>query len=111
VKRDPTLLQLTKTGPRLNTLASYAFRFLLTLTLASFGLLYKMPPRNSSSDSMFSLVFNIMIGLTGILLVLDWVTKKDPSRKFSKLVDTVLGIGLLLAIGAMVIYSLSMGTI
>jgi hypothetical protein len=40
-----------------------------------------------------------------IALTPDW----GPSRRFSKLIDTVLGIGWVLVIGAMFIYSLGMG--
>ena len=47
---------------------------------------------NRRSDAKHFLVLDVMIGLTCVFLVLDWATQKDPSRKFSKLVDTVLGI-------------------
>ena len=97
--------------PKLNTILSYAFRSLAILTLASLGLLSKTRPRNPSSDAKHFLVLDVMIGLTGVFLVLDWATRKDPSRRFSKLVDTVLGVAWLLVIGAMFIYSLSMGTL
>jgi hypothetical protein len=97
--------------PRLNTFVSYAFRSLAILTLASLGFLSKMRPGNPSSDAKHFVVLDVMIGLTCVFLVLDWATRKDPSRRFSKLVDTVLGIGWLLVIGAMIVYSLSMGTL
>jgi hypothetical protein len=96
---------------KFNTSVSYAFRSLAILTLAGLGLLSKMRPGNPSSDATHFLVLNFMIGLTCVFLVLDWATQKDPSRRFSKLVDTVLGIGWLLVIGATFTYSLSMGTL
>jgi|SRR5580700_2132188 hypothetical protein len=97
--------------PMLNTLASYSFRCLSILSVVSFGLLSKMRPGNPSSDAKHFLALDVVIGLTCVSLVLDWATRKDPSRKLSKLIDTVLGIAWVLLIGAMIIYSLSMGTL
>jgi hypothetical protein len=79
--------------------------------VVSLGLLSKMRPGNPSADAKHFLVLNVMIGLTCISLVLDWATRKDPSRRRSKLIDTVLGVAWILLIGAMIFYSLSMGTL
>jgi hypothetical protein len=44
-----------------------------------------------------------------VLLLLDWMTRKDPLRRFSKLLDTILGLGWVLIMGFLFVWSASMG--
>jgi hypothetical protein len=98
--------------PSFNTVFSYSLRCLVAAHLVCLCILLSLHhPLNPSSATTVSVIFDIAIGLICILLMLDWATKKNPSRGPSKLVDTVLGLVWILLMGAMIIYSLSMGTV
>jgi hypothetical protein len=66
---------------------------------------------NPSSDTKLTVGFEALMVLVGISLIADWVTPKDPSRRFSKLIDSLLGIGWLVVMAATTLYGLSMGTL
>ena len=93
---------------RVNTALSYLVRSLILAQLACFWLVSKATRLNMSSIEKLARASQALSVTIAVLLVLDWATRKDPSRRFSKLVDTVLGIGWLFVVGAVFIYSLSM---
>jgi hypothetical protein len=98
--------------PNFNTVFSYSLRCLVVAHLVCLCILLSIHhPVNPSSATTVGVIFDVAMGLICILLVLDWATKKDPSRGRSKLVDTVLGVVWILLMGALVVYSLSMGTV
>jgi hypothetical protein len=94
---------------KFNTLVSYSLRFFICLHVASLAVLSRLKPGNS--DSRLEIGLLAVAGLICALFVLDLATKKDPSRNRSKLVDTALSIMWILLMGALVLYSLSMGTL
>jgi hypothetical protein len=96
---------------RVNTALSYLVRSLIFAQLACFWLMSKATRLNMSSVEKLARASQVLSVIIAVLLVLDWATRKDPSRRFSKLIDTVLGIVWLLVVGAIIIYSLSMGTL
>src|ERR1035441_925002 len=95
----------------LNTIASHAFRAVLALQLVGFWILSRSTYGNPELDAKENLTFEITSGILIVLLVLDLTTRKNPARRFAKIIDTLLGIGWILLIGALVLRSLIMGTI
>jgi hypothetical protein len=94
-----------------NTVISYLVRSLIVVQLTCFLIVSKITTLNMSSAQKLATAMKVSSVVIAVLLVLDWITRKDPSRRRSKLVDTVLGIAWVLLIGAMIVYSLSMGTL
>lgn len=94
-----------------NTVISYFLRSLIVVQLICFLIASRIPTLNMSSARKVATGMKASSVVIAVLLVLDWITRKDPSRKRSKLVDTMLGVAWILLIGAMVLYSLSMGTL
>lgn len=95
----------------INTTVSYTLRFVVALHASFLATLFffqkpTMPPRNSVLILTMALGFLILV-----LLVVDWATRKDQSRRFSKSIDAVVGIGWTLAILVAVLRSISMGTL
>ena len=98
--------------PILNTILSYFLRALVFLHLFCLWLLFKTRyPFNPSSGSSWGLALKIVAGVICIVLVADWFSRKDPSRRFAKLIDSLIGIGWLIAMVELMLYSLGMGTI
>jgi hypothetical protein len=96
---------------KVNTVISYSLRSVIAIHASFIGVLFA---RQSPSNPVSSTIPYLMVGLpifVALLLVADWTTQKDASRRFSKLIDSFLGIAWILAIGAALIYSLSMGTL
>jgi len=91
--------------PNFNTIVSYALRSLVVAHLLCWALLLSTHHPLSLSVTPVGVALYAVIYLIGALLVLDWATRKDPSRRNSKLVDTVLGMTWVLLIGAMLVYS------
>jgi hypothetical protein len=97
--------------PNFNTIVSYALRCLVVAHLFCLAILLSLHrlrthhPLNSSSFSTVGVALYAVLYLIVGLLMLDWATRKDPSRRNSKLVDTVLGMAWVLLIGAMIVYS------
>lgn len=97
--------------PSLNTFASYVFRAVLGLQLAGLWALSKSNFGNPSIDAKQGFAFEVSSGLLIVLLLFIWTTRKNPARRYAKLVDSILGAGWILLLGALVLRSLSMGTI
>jgi len=95
----------------MNTMISYSLRFVVVLHASLLGLLFvfQRPPVPASNSALILTVGLVIITLA--LLIADWATRKEKARRFSKLIDSIVGIGWLLAILAAVLFSLSMGTL
>jgi hypothetical protein len=97
--------------PILNTTLSYLLRSLIFLHLFCLWLLFKSRhPFNPSSASRYGLAMEIAAGFICLILLADWFSRKDPTRRFAKLIDSVIGIGWLIAVIELIVYSLSLGT-
>jgi hypothetical protein len=96
---------------KVNTVISYLARSLIVVQLICFLIVSRITTLNMSSAQKLATAMKVSSVVIAALLVLDWITRKDPSRRYSKLVDTVLGIAWVLLIGAIIVYSLSMGTV
>ena len=95
-----------------NTGVSYTLRCVVVVHLASLGMLLRM--RGLVQDFSASLIATgllIGFGIIFALAIIDWATSGDPNRGHSKIIDTVLAIISFLAMGTVVLYSLSMGTL
>ncbi len=93
----------------MNTVVSYALRAAVSFHA---GLLTReyLYPRDPIPGQYVGLW--MMVGFTAliaILLIADWSTRKDQSRRYAKILDSAIGIGWLVAIGALVVRSLAMG--
>jgi len=94
-----------------NTKISYSLRLVISMHASLFTLLFIFQ-RLQAPDGNLILTVTASLGfVTLVLLIADWVTQKDQTRRFSKLVDTVIGLGWLLAVLMAVLWSLSMGTL
>jgi hypothetical protein len=97
--------------PLINTTLSYLLRSLIILHLFCLWLLFKTRHAfNPSSASRYGLVLEIAAVLICGVLLADLFSRKDPSRRFAKLIDSVMGIGWLIAIAELIVYSLGLGT-
>jgi hypothetical protein len=95
-----------------NTIASYSLRSLVFLHLVCLiWLLMRHELLNPSLILEINLAFKIGMVLIFAALVVDWSTPKEPRRKFSKLIDSLLGVGWMVAMGGIIVYSLGMGTL
>jgi hypothetical protein len=95
----------------INTTISYSLRFVVVLHAGIFVLLFvlqrpQVPGANSALILSAVLMFIVLA-----LLIADWMTRKDETRKFSKLLDSIIGLGWLVTILTLVLRSLSMGTL
>jgi len=97
--------------PNFNTIVSYAQRSLILAHLLCLAILLSIHrlrthhPLNSSSVSTVGAASYAVIYFIGALLVLDWATRKDPSRRNPKVVDTTLGLAWALLIASLFLYS------
>jgi hypothetical protein len=96
---------------RLNTAVSYILRLFVVVHLVSLAVLFRTPVSEASSASHWATGLMILFGIICILILVDWATPKNPSRRHSKLVDSVMAIASVLTMGALVLHSLSMGTL
>jgi hypothetical protein len=96
---------------RFNTAASYILRLLVAVHLINLAVLSESPVVNPSSAAHAATALTILFGVVCVLIAVDWTTPKNPSRKYSKLIDSVIAIVFFLSMGALVLYSLSMGTL
>ena len=95
----------------INTMISYSLRFIVALHAVVLGLLFifeKPQTRTTTSVLIFTIV---LVFIIPTLLIADWATPKVQTRRFPKLVDSIIGIGWLLTIAVAVLRSLSMGTL
>jgi prepilin signal peptidase PulO-like enzyme (type II secretory pathway) len=96
---------------RLNTAISYILRLCVVVQLVSLIALFRTPVSGDSSASHGATGLMILFGIICILILVDLATPTDPSRRRSKVVDSVMAIASVLTMGALVLYSLSMGTL
>jgi prepilin signal peptidase PulO-like enzyme (type II secretory pathway) len=96
---------------RLNTAISYILRLCVVVQLVSLIVLFRTPVSGDSSASHGATGLMILFGIICILILVDLATPTDPSRRRSKVVDSVMAIASVLTMGALVLYSLSMGTL
>ena len=97
-----------------NTVISYALRIVVALHICFFGILYiffnkfseTVHDPNNFDSAYLSLAATALVAL---LLLVDWFTPKEQSRLFSKLIDSIIGIGWVLTICALTLWPLSMG--
>jgi hypothetical protein len=96
----------------LNTVVSYALRSIVGLHAATLGtteLLFVVKKHGLDLPGERSGML-LMAGppaLICVLLLLDWTTRKDPSRRYSRQIDSILGIGWVLAVGSIFVWALS----
>jgi uncharacterized membrane protein len=94
----------------MNTMFSYSLRFVVVLHATLLGLLFAFQKSPVPGGSSFLKVSATLVIIILVLLIADWVTRKEQARRFSKLIDSIIGVGWLLAILVAVLRSLSMGT-
>ena len=87
---------------KLNTTISYLLRTTVishvSMIVLFMSLLHFNPNYVNSLPSMV-LFSAALVCLTAIFLLLDWTTRKDPTRRFSKLIDSALGVISILVTG------------
>jgi len=95
----------------INTFVSYSLRTVILFQVSLLGFLFFLSTRDHFSASSSSLLYFqvCLVGATAVLLLADWFTRKDPSRRFSKLIDTFAAISWIVIVGVLVIHSLAMG--
>jgi hypothetical protein len=97
--------------PNFHTIVSYSLRSLVVAHLLGLAILLGIHqlsfhhPLHPFSATPVEVAFYAVIYLIVGLLVLDWATRKDPSRRNSKVLEIVLGVAWALLIGAMIFYS------
>jgi hypothetical protein len=95
----------------LNTAVSYILRLLVVIHLVSLAVLSRTPVGEPPSASHVTIGLDSLFGIICVLIVVDWATPKNPSRRYSKLVDSVMAMVSVLTMGTLILYGLSMGTL
>lgn len=91
---------------------SYALRFVIILHASLLGLLFKLQKTTPAPGDYSVLILTVVLMLIVLgLLIADWITRKEQTRRFSMLIDSVVGIGWLMTISLVVLLSMSMGTL
>ena len=93
----------------MNTAVSYALRVAVSLHAGLLAREYLYPSDLIPGESVALWITVGFTVLIAVLLIADWSTRRDQSRQYAKTLDSAIGIGWLLAIGALVIRSLAMG--
>jgi hypothetical protein len=93
----------------LNTVVSYALRAAVSLHAGYPAWEYLYPSDPIPGQSVGLWMTAGFTALIAILLIADWSTRKAQSRRYAKIIDSAIGIGWLIAIGALVIRSLVTG--
>jgi len=93
-----------------NTFLSYGLRTAVLLHASFLALLFLSFTHGHSWHSLPTVYVDASsVCVIAVLLVADWGTKRDPARRFSKLIDSFLAGAWILSFGALTLYSLSMG--
>jgi hypothetical protein len=96
-----------------NTAISYALRILVVLHICFLGTTFVFFDKifaTATNPNNFVLTYLnfAATALVALLLLADWLTHKEKSRRFSKLIDSVIGAGWVLTMCVLTIFSLSM---
>ncbi len=95
----------------INTMISYSLRLVVALHACLLGFLFVFQRPLVPGTNSGLILTAVLVFVTLTLLIADWATQKEPARRFSKLLDSIVGIGWLLALLVAVLRSLSMGTL
>ena len=93
----------------INTGVSYALRTAVGLHVGILTKEYLYPSESIPGESVGLWITVGFAILTITLLIVDWNTREDRTRRYAKILDSAIGIGWLVAISALVIRSLAMG--
>jgi ABC-type Fe3+ transport system permease subunit len=92
-----------------NTTISHSLR---TLVICLFGIMATLFAIPAGSRELQDVIAYIVYGgtlIAGVLLASDWLTRKDCSRRYSKLIDTFLGATWLFLVTFFTLRSIAMG--
>jgi len=95
----------------INTMISYSLRLVVVLHASLFVLLFALQRLPIPGANFALIVTAVLTFIILMLLMADWMTRKDETRKFSKLLDSIVGLGWLVTILTLILRSLSMGTL
>ena len=94
-----------------NTIVSYALRSIVILHIGLIALVLTLLYSNLFSLPRIPDLFistRVALDLVVLLLIADWATRKDSSRRFSKSIDSFIGIAWILGVCAVVLSSFGM---
>jgi hypothetical protein len=94
-----------------NTMLSYSLRIVVALHASLLGILFVFEKSTGPATNLVLILTIALVFIILALLVADWATRKEQTRRFSKLIDSIVGVGWVLAIIVAVLHSLSMGTL
>ncbi len=92
-----------------NTYISYGLRIVVVILSLFLAALFVIPSLDRILEGTAAFVVYGGTLMIFLLLLLDWMTRKDPLRRFAKLVDTILGLGWVLIMGFIFVWSVGMG--
>jgi hypothetical protein len=96
-----------------NTKSSYALRLLILLHWITLATLSLMGPPGGGKPALIIgfLIFYIPMALICVSVFIDWVTPREASRRYAKLIDSSIWVLWVFSMGYLVLYSLQMGTL
>jgi 4-hydroxybenzoate polyprenyltransferase len=95
----------------IHTVISYSLRLVVVLHASLLLLLFLFQKSQVPATNSILILTVAVILLVLTLLIADLTTRKDRARRFSKVIDSIVGLGWVLTILAAVLRSLSMGTL